>query len=116
MNPITLSNRQVKEADRVAGIELMILWPPALGAEPQLDPDCERDAVSAERAAAERLVGGECDRLGLVILRVRVACVRRPSGQWARSGEYAVHLAVHITGRRWVHATHRPAPKVMYVR
>lgn len=32
--PITLSRRQIGDADRVGGIELMILWPCSLGPEP----------------------------------------------------------------------------------
>lgn len=117
-----LSNRQVKAADRVGGIELMILWPDALGPEPALDDDCEREATPAERAYAQRLLGEACQRRGLVPVHVRVARVQRPSdphgspGEWERSGEYASHLAVVIIGRRWVHASTQRAPTVMFWR
>ena len=33
--PITLSRRQIGDADRVGGIELLILWPDSLGPEPE---------------------------------------------------------------------------------
>lgn len=51
--PITLSRRQIGDADRVGGIELMILWPDALGPEPDIKLDHEAEATAAEKAYAE---------------------------------------------------------------
>lgn len=48
---IQLSNRQAKEADRVGGIELMILWPAALGAPPVLSRDHQSDARPGSTSA-----------------------------------------------------------------
>lgn len=105
---MTLSNRQAKEADRVGGIELMVLWPPSLGIEPSLDVDHEREATPAERACAEGIVGADCAARGLVPVHVRVAMVRRPKTLAVAGGETRAHLAITIIGRRWVHATGRP--------
>ena len=116
MGTVKLSNRQAKEADRVGGIELLILWPPDLGPEPTgLALGHEREATPAEKAYAERLVTDDCRARGLVPVHVRVARERRPTphGIEAR-GEDRVHLAVTIIGRRWVHATGRPQPRVMF--
>lgn len=51
---ITLSRRQIGDADRVGGIELMILWPSSLGPEPREDNvrlDHEREATREEAGA-----------------------------------------------------------------
>ena len=116
MKPITLSHRQIKAADRVGGIELMILWPAELGPEPVMEPDTQDDASDAERACAESLVRDACARSGLVPVRVRIACVRRPKGPppRPREDEYAAHLAVIIIGRRWVHAHGRPQSRITW--
>ena len=115
--PLTLSRRQIGDADRVGGIELMILWPDDLGPEPtDLALDHEREATSAERAYAEALVGPACDAAGLVPVHVRVARLRRPPGLQEASGEERVHLAVTIIGRRWVHASTRSRGRVAYAR
>lgn len=80
--PITLSRRQIGDADRVAGIELMLLWPDSLGPEPSEDYirlDYEREANPAEKAAAEALVKPSCEAAGLVPIHVRVTRLRRPA-------------------------------------
>lgn len=109
-----LSNRQAKEADRVGGIELIVLWPLTLGPEPALDIDHEREATPAERAYAERLVGADCAARGLVPVHVRVAVLRRPKSLSVAGGETRAHLAITIIGRRWVHATGRPGAMEMW--
>lgn len=114
MEGLALSNRQAKEADRVGGIELLILWPSALGPEPDLELDHEREASRVERAYAEAMVKSNCQQRGLVPVHVRVCMARRPSTRQPRPGEVAAHLAVTIIGRRWVHATGRPAPLEMW--
>lgn len=110
MNPITLSRRQIGDADRIGGIELMILWPASpvedidLGPEPDdVRLGVEREATSQERLVAQELVGAECHVHGLVPVHVRVTRLRRP-GDLPAGGEARVHLAVSIIGRRWVHA------------
>ena len=112
---VNLSRRQAKEADRVGGIELLILWPAdRLGPEP---PDVaigrEYEASPAVRAAAEAMVGTSCEAHGLVPVHVRVVRERRPAGL-PHGLEERVHLAVVIIGRRWVHATGHHHPRVMY--
>ncbi len=98
---ITLSRRQIGDADRVGGIELLILWPASLGAErpDDLDVGCEREATAAEKAAAEELIRESCQAAGLVPVHTRVARVVRPRGQ-TFAGEARLHLAVIIIGRR----------------
>lgn len=114
--PITLSRRQIGDADRVGGIELMILWPASLGPEPGEDDvrlDHEREASREEKAAAEALVKPACDAAGLVPVHVRVTRLRRP-GDLPAGGEARVHLAVTIIGRRWVHARGARRGRVAY--
>jgi len=113
---ISLSRRQAKEADRVGGIELMVLYPAELGAPPRLADDEECEASMAERRHAEGVVGQSCRAAGLVPVHVRVARVRRPPPPplIARAGEYAEHLAVTIIGQRWVHASTQRVPRVMF--
>jgi hypothetical protein len=113
---VTLTRRQVKAADRVGGIELMLPWPAALPAPSGLSDDYERDASPAERAWAETHVQPEAQRHGLVLVRVAAARVRpprlwRPDGGNAR---YLPALACIIIGRRWVHATGHPSPITMW--
>ena len=116
MQAITLSRRQVKNADRVGGIELMILWPAELGPEPNIEPDREAEAEPREKAYTEQLVRASCETHGLVPVHARVACVRRPEQvpSIPRGGEYAVHLAVTIIGRRWVHASTQSRGRTMW--
>lgn len=114
---ISLSARQVKEADRVGGIELMIFYPTSLGEPGELKKDEDREATVVERRHAEQMVIDSCRKNGLVPVHVRVACVHRPI--WPRdmqapADRYAPHLAVTIIGHRWVHATRAPDPRVMF--
>lgn len=118
MTPITLSRRQIGDADRVGGLELMILWPSSLGREPGEDYirlDHEREATAAEKACAESLVREACDAHGLVPVHTRVTRLRRPKDLPA-GGEARVHLAVTITGRRWVHAKGARRGRVAYAK
>ena len=142
---IKLSRRQIGDADRVGGIELMIPWPASLGPEPEEEPvlalrpneyhpgprcscrDClqplpapvrldhEREASRAERASAEALVRPACEAAGLVPVHVRVTRLRRP-GDLPGGGEARVHLAVTLIGRRWVHARGARRGRVAYAR
>lgn len=113
---IPLSRRQIGDADRVGGIELMLLWPAELGPEPaDLALDREREASPREKAAAEARVREACDAHRLVPVHVRVTRLRRPSGQ-AHPGEERVHLAVTIIGARWVHASTRSRGRVAWAR
>lgn len=114
--PITLSRRQIKDADRVGGIELMIFWPGSLGPEPaDVLLDHEREASAAERACAESLVRPACDAAGLVPVHVRVCRLLRPPDLPA-GGQARVHLAVTIIGRRWVHASTKSRGRVAFAR
>lgn len=105
--PITLSRRQTKDADRVAGIELMILWPEELGPEPAVSLDHEREATAREKAHAEGLVAAACRAAGLVPVHTRVCKLRRPRDLPIAPAQERVHLAVTIIGTRWVHASTR---------
>lgn len=113
--PITLSRRQVGDADRVGGIELLILWPTALGAEPSVKLDHEAEATPAEKAHAEALVRDACEAHGLVPVHTRVTRLRRPRDLPA-GGEERAHLAVTIIGRRWVHARGARRGRVAYAK
>jgi hypothetical protein len=110
---LALSKRQAKDADRVAGIELLILWPASLGAEPDLKPDAEREANSHEWQHAEDLVRASCAANGLVPVHVRVARVWRPA-DLPEGGGQRCHLAVTIIGRRWVHASTKSRGRVAF--
>ena len=115
MTPLTLSKRQIGDADRVGGIELMILWPDALGPEPAVKLDHEAEANSLEKAHAEALVRDACEAHGLVPVHVRVTRLRRPKDLPA-GGEERVHLAVTIIGRRWVRAKGARRGRVAYAK
>lgn len=93
----------------------MILWPDALGPEPDVMLDHEREATAAEKAHAEALVRDACDAAGLVPVHTRVTRLRRPKDLPA-GGEERVHLAVTIIGRRWVHARGARRGRVAYAK
>lgn len=112
---IKLSKQQIKDADRVGGIELMILWPASLGAEPtDIARDQDREASAAEKRSAEVLLEQACQSAALVPVRVRVACIRRPTTLPVAGGQERVHLAVILIGRRWVHASTKKQPRVAF--
>lgn len=104
-----LSRRQIKEADRVGGIELMLPWPAGLRPPTDLGDDEERPATPREHAAAIATVADDCERNGLV--PVRVAAVRT---QPRKGRPMRYYLAVIIIGRRWVHARGAPLPRTMW--
>lgn len=101
---VSLSKRQIKNADRIGGIELHILWPTALGPEPSMAAETEREATRQEKAYAESLVGNACDSARLVPVHTRVARTRRSRDMPVAPAEQRVHLAITIIGYRWVHA------------
>lgn len=114
---IKLSKRQLGDADRVGGIELMILWPASLGPEPHLDKDDEREATPQEKSTAERLVREAIIAAGrqpdeIIPVHTRVACVHRVNS--LPSPGYRVHLAVTLIGRRWVHASTKSRGRVTF--
>ena len=117
-DPIRLSKRQIGDADRIGGIELMIPWPPELPP-PQLGEDMERDTTAAEHALAEQLVLPACRTADLVPVHSRAMYVRPAIVADWRKGDsrpgYRPYLAVVIIGRRWVHATGAPDPLVRWV-
>jgi hypothetical protein len=113
--PIALSRRQIGDADRVGGIELMILWPDQLGPEPDVRLDHEREATAAEKAWAEARVADACDAAGLVPVHVRITRLRRP-GDLPGGGEARVHLGVTIIGTRWVHARGARRGRIAYAK
>lgn len=113
--PITLSRRQIGDADRIGGIELMILWPDSLGPEPAVKLGYEREATREEKSHAEALVREACTEHGLVPVHVRVTRLRRP-GDFPAGGEERAHLAVTIIGRRWVHAKGARRGRIAFAR
>lgn len=115
---IELSKRQIKEADRVGGIELMLPYPVG-GPLPWPPPDApaedeERDALPEEREYAQSLVRPACREAGLVPVRVNLAYVRPPRLAGGGERPYGYYLGVVIIGRRWVHARGAPRPKTMW--
>lgn len=117
--PIALSGKARKTADRVGGVELILPWPPGLSDGTRCAPlgeDEERDATREEHAAAEQIVGPACAAAGLVPVRSAVAMLRRPPGRSMPDADtVALHLIVLLIGRRWVHAsTHRRPPQTWY--
>lgn len=110
---IALSNRQIKNADRVGGIDLVIAWPKELPLGQPLLPDEERDATPTEETFAFALVAGACRAANLVPVRIVVAAMKRPTGM-PRSREVHQHLVITIIGARWVHARGGPRPLTMW--
>ncbi len=106
--PIKLSRGQVKNADRVGGVDLILPWPEGLplGDAPTGDPP-ERPTTPAEHAVAEQIVGAACREAGLVPGRSWVAVLYRHGGL-PRPRETLQHLVVWICGHRWLHATGSP--------
>lgn len=79
---LELSRRQIKEADRVGGIELILPYPVS-GPLPWPPPDApldddERDATASERDYAQALVRPACSAAGLVPVRVNLARIQPP--------------------------------------
>jgi hypothetical protein len=107
--PIALSGKQKKAADRVGGAELILPWPPGLPPGPPIAD--VRDATPAEHAAAEAIVGPACHAADLVPVRSTVAVLRRPTSFRLRPGTVEPHLIVLVIGRRWVHASTRRVPE-----
>lgn len=70
----------------------MLPWPDDLPRGIAVKPDHEREATPSEMVAAERIVGQECERRGLDVVRVRVVNVKL-----AHEHEYAQRLAVSFT-------------------
>jgi len=107
---LRLNKTQRDKADRVRGLELLILWPPTLGLPPQdLLPGEARDATPAERAEAERLLREDCDTHDLILLDVRV--VRTLRHRALPHPGHQVHLSVIVSHRRWVGARRRGKPQ-----
>lgn len=111
---IELSRRQIKTADRVGGVELMMPWPDHLP-RPDLPPEHERDPTPDEREWAQAQVIESCRAHDLVPVRVSVSCLHWPLDQ-RRPMVYQPVIGVVIIGRRWVHAERNvPEPRVMWV-
>lgn len=109
MAEITLSNRQRKSADRVAGIELMVPWPARLGHPPVLAIGEECDTTPAEARIARLMLEPDLGRADLGVRRVVIA-----HDAWKGSGPPLVMLAIEIAALRFFDATNRPPPVVMW--
>lgn len=107
-----LSARQRKEADRVGGIELVLPYPSGM-TPPALDLDEECDARPAEITAAHRMIGSIADD-GLIPVRITVARLRQQGTDPEVARRIRHYLTVLIIGRRWVHASTRRRPRVMW--
>jgi len=105
-----LSHTQIKEADRVGGIELMIPWPAGLPCPDDLRTGETRGACPTEHLAAMQMLAAECEAHDLTPVRVSVAVDHAPRSR--RDAE--PFLAVVIIGRRWVHARTSRQPKIMW--
>lgn len=104
-----LSNKMVKEMDRVGGAILMIPWPIALGSPPTLVLDQEVPATTEQHRKAEQMLASEIDRIkqrGIILVPVRsIVTLRKwPDGLPLKFQE-AYFLGTVIIGSRWVHAT-----------
>lgn len=111
VGPIRLSRRQIKEADRIGGVELIIPYPSHM-TPPKLREGEEADATAAELAYARQALG-DLMQHDLVMVRVAVARMRRPTGL-PREEQVETHLCCILIGRRWVHATGGKQPKTMW--
>lgn len=106
---IVLSRRQVKEADRVGGIELMLPWPDHLPHPRKMAVGEWVEATSKERQWAEDCVRDACKENGLVPVHVRAHLIEVPELREIRHA-----LGVTIIGQRWVHASVWKQPRLMW--
>lgn len=104
-----LSKRQIGEANRHGGIELMIPWPDDLPT-----PDQARPATPAESALARTMLAPHAD---LRILRILAVQERRPRPLHPHGGEVLPHLAVWVVHQRYEAVTRRDGgqPPMMWV-
>lgn len=105
---ITLSRRQIGEADRVGGIELLLPWPDELGAPPAMEDDSEADVTPRERAWVEQHVQPVCQAAGLVAVRAQIT---RAYGPHRDGNRQQTCLGVIIVGQRWAGAKGQAAAK-----
>jgi len=105
---LALSRRQVHDADRLGGIELVLLWPAELGTAPRLAHDERRLAAGSVQAWAHQALARAVAHHGLVILEVHIACLHVPAPRDRRKG-YRPVIAVHLAAERWAEASRRRA-------
>ena len=112
---IRISGKQRKNADRPAGIELMLRWPAHLEPPRGLAEGEERGASPREALAAQTLLVDELERCALAIVRVAVALERE---QLRAARPVAAWLVVHLVGARWIdarrRASHLPPPVIAW--
>jgi hypothetical protein len=101
---ISLSKSKAKNAARLGGIELLVMWPDELGDAPtDIGENKERDANERERRYARGLVRDTCREHRCSVLAVRV--VSRISQLAVDQGAYRAHLSIHIVGDDWADKT-----------
>lgn len=99
---ITLSNRQIKAADRFGGALMLIPWPAGLAPGARLAPHTERSATAGEHAAAVAMLATACSKNKLVHVDTRVMT----------KGDGEQRLAALVVGERWPVETRRPVKPV----
>lgn len=108
LEPIKFSKRQIKSADRIPGIELLLPWPDELGPPPVMEQDTERDATPRETAWIDARVQPACAAHGLVAGHALVVGLYGPrtADDPLRSEGWVVQtrLLVVVIGRRWIGA------------
>lgn len=96
---ISLSKTKVKDAKRLGGILLLVLWDEQWGPAPARDGRPTESQIRVGR----QMVRDACKANGLTVIDVRIA-VRYRGGSFAEHRDCA-HLAIHIVGDDWVDKT-----------
>jgi hypothetical protein len=105
---IALSRRQIKDADRVGGIALVLPWLPGF-TRPPLAADQEVDADDALAMTARAAIADSLEAARIVPVRVAVRGLRLSASD-PTSPVLAFPIVI-VIGHRWVHATSaRAAP------
>jgi hypothetical protein len=103
---IALSKSKAKNAARLGGIELLVLWPAEFGDAPSdIAENHERDANDSERRHARALVRDACKEHRLSVIAVRVCNRHRVGSLAVEPGVHRIHLSIHIVGDDWADKT-----------
>ncbi len=105
MQPISLSKSKVKDARRLGGIELLVLWPEDLPQRTDLGLDQEWSAHPNEARYARTLVRDACREHKLTVVDVRAVNRHRVGSLAVDPGVHRMHLSIHIVGDEWADKT-----------
>ncbi|WP_454919200.1 hypothetical protein [Xanthobacter sediminis] len=99
--PLQLSGVQKKNADRQAGLELILPWPKDLRQPTGLKEDEEEDGSDEAWEVARRIIGITRRDDPFLIRGVRAAMLRRQSNMAVRPDALELHLIIEIVSPRF---------------